>query len=82
MIEIIGLTKKFGDNVVIDNVTLKIPEKQKISVIGPSGCGKSTLLRMVIALTKRGETGEILGRFSVDPTFKLYRTGEIQSYSG
>ena len=34
--------------------------------------------QMVIALTKRGETGEILGRFSVDPTFKLYRTGEIR----
>jgi len=34
--------------------------------------------QMVIALTKRGETGEILGRFSVDPTFKPYRTGEIR----
>jgi hypothetical protein len=34
--------------------------------------------QMVIALTKRGETGKVLGRFSVDPTFKPYRTREIR----
>ena len=50
MIKITKLTKKFGDNTVIDDISLEIPEGQKLAVIGPSGCGKSTLLRLLIRL--------------------------------
>jgi NitT/TauT family transport system ATP-binding protein len=37
-----------GWQVVIDDVTLRLPEHDFVSVVGPSGCGKSTMLRMVL----------------------------------
>lgn len=50
MIEIKNITKKFGNKVVLDDISIEIPEGQKIAIIGPSGCGKSTLLRLMIKL--------------------------------
>ncbi len=50
MIEIKNIIKKFGSKMVLDDISLEIPEGQKIAVIGPSGCGKSTLLRLIIKL--------------------------------
>lgn len=50
MIKITKLTKRFGANTVIDDLSLEIPEGQKLAVIGTSGCGKSTLLRLLIRL--------------------------------
>ncbi|MCX5749290.1 MAG: ABC transporter ATP-binding protein [Candidatus Saganbacteria bacterium] len=51
MIKITSLTKTFGNKKVLDDVSLEIPDGQKLAVIGPSGCGKSTLLRLLIGLT-------------------------------
>lgn len=45
MIEIVNLTKKFGDLLVLDEITETINEGEKVVVIGPSGSGKSTFLR-------------------------------------
>lgn len=50
MIEIKNIIKKFGSKMVLDDISLEIPEGQKIAIIGPSGCGKSTLLRLIIKL--------------------------------
>ncbi len=50
MIKIQNLTKRFADKTVIENMTMDIPDGQKLAVIGPSGCGKSTLLRLLICL--------------------------------
>jgi putrescine transport system ATP-binding protein len=41
------VTKKFGDFVAVDNVSLKIYKKEIFCLLGGSGCGKSTLLRML-----------------------------------
>ena len=44
------LTKRFDDNVILDDLNLKVKKGEVIVVVGPSGCGKSTLLRCINAL--------------------------------
>ena len=51
MLEIQGLTRRFGDKTAVDSVTLAVPAGQMVGVIGRSGAGKSTLLRMLNRLT-------------------------------
>tara|TARA_Y100000034_G_scaffold103692_1_gene129529 strand:- start:7011 stop:7934 length:924 start_codon:yes stop_codon:yes gene_type:complete len=43
-----GVSHWFGDNLVLNEVNLKVPEGQILSVVGPSGCGKSTLLKAIL----------------------------------
>ena len=45
MIEIVNLSKKFGELEVLKNITTTIHDGEKVCVIGPSGSGKSTFLR-------------------------------------
>jgi len=51
MLEIDGLTRRFGAKTAVDGVSLVIPPGQMVGVIGRSGAGKSTLLRMINRLT-------------------------------
>ena len=59
MIEVRGITKKYGNKNVVDNVSLKIEEGKITSFIGPNGAGKSTLLSIISRLIKR-DAGEVL----------------------
>jgi NitT/TauT family transport system ATP-binding protein len=45
-----GLTKKFGELLALDNISLAIEDGEFISIVGPSGCGKTTFLRIVSGL--------------------------------
>ena len=47
LIEFKGVTKRFGEFTAIDNIDLKIYEKEFFALLGPSGCGKTTLMRML-----------------------------------
>jgi spermidine/putrescine transport system ATP-binding protein len=47
MIELRGLTKRYGDALAADSVTLDIGRGEFFSLLGPSGCGKTTTLRMI-----------------------------------
>jgi putative spermidine/putrescine transport system ATP-binding protein len=46
-IELVSVTKRFGDMVAVDNVSLRIPHGAYCCLLGPSGCGKTTILRMI-----------------------------------
>ena len=59
MIEIKGLTKRFGKVNVVEDVSVKIQPGTITSFIGPNGAGKSTLLSMVSRLLN-ADTGEVL----------------------
>jgi phospholipid/cholesterol/gamma-HCH transport system ATP-binding protein len=50
LIELKGVTKTFGSNVVLDNVDLTIYREDALAIIGPSGTGKSTILRIISGL--------------------------------
>lgn len=58
MIEVKGLSKSFGDNLVLDNINETIQKGEKVVVIGPSGSGKSTFLRC-LNLLEQPTGGEI-----------------------
>ncbi|RXT03615.1 ABC transporter ATP-binding protein [Ammoniphilus sp. CFH 90114] len=59
MIEIKGLTKRFGKKPVVEDVSVSIEPGTITSFIGPNGAGKSTLLSMVSRLLE-ADTGEVL----------------------
>jgi phospholipid/cholesterol/gamma-HCH transport system ATP-binding protein len=53
-----NVTKKFGDNIVLDNISLGVEKGRCTVVIGPSGCGKTVLIKHLIVLLRPG-SGEV-----------------------
>jgi phospholipid/cholesterol/gamma-HCH transport system ATP-binding protein len=58
LIELKGVCKSFGSNIILDNVDLTIYRGEALAIIGPSGTGKSTILRVIAGLTAV-DAGEI-----------------------
>ncbi|MGH2577405.1 MAG: sulfate/molybdate ABC transporter ATP-binding protein, partial [Actinomycetota bacterium] len=58
-IEVKGVTKRFGDFVALDDVSIKVPDGGLTALLGPSGSGKSTLLRVIAGLEQPDE-GQVL----------------------
>lgn len=58
ILEIKNLTKKYGDQIILDGINLSIDKGEVVVIVGPSGCGKSTLLRCINSLEKT-DGGEI-----------------------
>lgn len=54
-----GLWKEYGDQVVLENVSLAIAPRAFVALVGPSGCGKTTFLRMLLG-QERPTRGTIL----------------------
>ncbi|MFJ8155659.1 ectoine/hydroxyectoine ABC transporter ATP-binding protein EhuA [Streptomyces sp. NPDC094468] len=52
LIRIEGVTKRFGDNTVLDGLDLGVQAGRHVTLIGPSGSGKTTILRLLMTLTK------------------------------
>jgi phosphonate transport system ATP-binding protein len=59
MLELQGLTRRFGAAVAVDHVNLEVPDGQMVGIIGRSGAGKSTLLRLINRL-ETPSSGRIL----------------------
>ena len=58
VIEFNGVTKSFGDRVLIDNLSFKVPPGAIVGIIGPNGAGKSTLFRMIVG-QEQPDAGEV-----------------------
>lgn len=59
MLEAKNISKSFGKNLVLKNISLTVEEGERLVIIGPSGCGKSTLLRCLNYIEKPNK-GKIL----------------------
>jgi sulfate-transporting ATPase len=66
VIEFKNVSKAFGDRLLIDNLSFKIPAGAIVGIIGPNGAGKSTLFKMIAGIEKP-DSGEVV----VGPTVKL-----------
>ncbi|MBQ0961384.1 energy-dependent translational throttle protein EttA [Ideonella sp. 4Y11] len=66
VIEFKGVSKSFGDRVLIDNLSFKVPAGAIVGIIGPNGAGKSTLFRMIQGV-EQPDAGEV----SIGKTAKL-----------
>jgi energy-dependent translational throttle protein EttA len=66
VIEADKISKGFGDRLLIDNLSFKLPPGGIVGVIGPNGAGKTTLFKMITGQDKPDS-----GAFSVGPTVKL-----------
>ncbi len=63
-----GVTKRFGDNTIIENASAEIERGDKIALIGANGKGKSTLLRIIAGVEKFSE-GERVWGYNVQESF-------------
>lgn len=59
IIELVNLSKCFGDHKVLDNINLEIKRNEFLTLLGPSGCGKTTTLR-IIAGFEQATDGQVL----------------------
>ena len=66
VVEVEGLSKAFGDRLLIDNLTFKLPPGGIVGVIGPNGAGKTTLFKMLT-----GKEQPDKGSIKLGPTVKL-----------
>lgn len=56
-----SVSKRFGDVLAVDDLTLDVPKGSFVAVLGPSGCGKSTTLRMIAGLEQPSAGRIVLG---------------------
>ena len=81
-VELLGVTKHFGELIAVDSINLTIPSGSYCCLLGPSGCGKTTILRMIaghetptsgaIQIGGREITGEAPARRGTALMFQSY----------
>jgi ABC-type Fe3+/spermidine/putrescine transport system ATPase subunit len=82
-VELIGVSKRYGTTLAVDNISLRIPQASYCCLLGPSGCGKTSTLRM-IAGHEAVSDGDILILTRTCPNCRLHGAGTgmmFQSYA-
>jgi spermidine/putrescine transport system ATP-binding protein len=83
MIEIRGVTKRFGSFTAVNNVSLTVRTGEFITLLGPSGCGKTTLLRLLAGFETPDEGAILLDGQDVShlPPYRRSVNQVFQSYA-
>jgi spermidine/putrescine transport system ATP-binding protein len=78
-----GISKRFGEQLAVDGVTLAIERGEFFSLLGPSGCGKTTTLRMIAGFEQPSEGRILLEGEPVDdvPPYERNVNTVFQSYA-
>ncbi len=82
-VELVGVTKRFGEVVAVDSIDLDVQAGEFLSLLGPSGCGKTTTLRLIAGF-ERPDEGEVrIGGEDVArlPPYKRDVNTVFQSYA-
>lgn len=82
-LSLLSLTKSYGTNLIVNQLSLDLEQGEFISLLGPSGCGKTTTLRMIAGFVNP-DSGEIhLGGHRIDtrPTDQRGATMVFQNYA-
>ncbi|MDQ7778879.1 MAG: ATP-binding cassette domain-containing protein [Planctomycetota bacterium] len=77
MIEVEGLTKRFGDIVAVDRLSFQVGEGEIFGLLGPNGAGKTTTIRILLTLIRPNE-----GKVTVGGLDVLTRPGEVRQLAG
>lgn len=83
IIQIKNVSKKYGEKLVVDNLSLNVKKGDFVTLLGPSGCGKTTTLRMIAGFEKPSE-GQILFNdedISTIPPYKRSVNTVFQKYA-
>jgi len=83
ILEMRGITKKFGDFIAVDRINLTIEENEIFCLLGGSGCGKTTLLRIIAGLETPTEGSVLIEKVDVTdiPPYKRPMNMMFQSYA-
>ena len=82
LLEVKGLTKRFGGLVAVNGISFSVREGEIVSVIGPNGAGKSTLFKLIASFLRPSD-GEVLfrgGRISGLAPHIVARTGVVRTF--
>lgn len=81
MIELKHVSKRFLENVVLDDVSLDVQRGETLALMGPSGVGKSVLLKHIIGLI-RPDSGEVIVDGLSVPTLGRKQLSELRTHIG
>jgi energy-dependent translational throttle protein EttA len=75
VIEINGLTKRFGERLLIDNLSFRVPKGAMVGIIGPNGVGKTTLFKLISGHQKPDS-----GSITIGETVKLASVDQFRNH--
>ncbi|MDD4029367.1 MAG: ATP-binding cassette domain-containing protein [Caldisericia bacterium] len=78
-VEIVSVTKKYGDHVVLDSIDLTIERGEKVALVGKNGVGKSTLSRLM-SKTEEPTTGKVIWGKNVHVGFYAQESAQNVNY--